>query len=420
MSHLWQWLFETSDQSILLCFIIVFCAGLLSGWWIRRAGEKKKTGPVKSIGDEAFFKGFQHILSNDQDHAIEEFTKSVQVNSDTIETYVALGNLYRSKGDIDRAVRIRQSIILRPNINENIKLRSLFDLGLDYRKGGFLNRALKTFLEVARKEPSNIENLKEIERIYEELKDWENAYSIRQRISKLKKGDHAHILAHYLVEAGKVYYDNGDLNRAKSFFSKAISTHKGCVDAYLHLGDLYFAKDDYKKAVSIWKKIVRVAPQFIFLAYRRFEGAYSRMKNLKPVEDFLKECAQTNRDAFTYLALARFIYNKDDIEGALREITNALDLDPLFWEARKFRGEILIAEGREKEILRDYGDIIKHLKMAFLRFQCTKCGFQPNDLEWQCLQCKSWDTIRQVNSTEARPTAVPQEKDSFKKLSQGN
>ena len=144
------------------------------------------------------------------------------------------------------------------------------------------------------------------------------------------------------------------------------------------------------------------------------------MKNLKPVEDFLKECAQTNRDAFTYLALARFIYNKDDIEGALREITNALDLDPLFWEARKFRGEILIAEGREKEILRDYGDIIKHLKMAFLRFQCTKCGFQPNDLEWQCLQCKSWDTIRQVNSTEARPTAVPQEKDSFKKLSQGN
>jgi len=165
MSHLWQWLFETSDQSILLCFIIVFCAGLLSGWWIRRAGEKKKTGPVKSTGDEAFFKGFQHILSNDQDHAIEEFTKSVQVNSDTIETYVALGNLYRSKGDIDRAIRIRQSIILRPNINENIRLRTLFDLGLDYRKGGFLNRALKTFLEVARKEPSNIENLKEIERV---------------------------------------------------------------------------------------------------------------------------------------------------------------------------------------------------------------------------------------------------------------
>ena len=101
----WQWISEPANQLICIigfvALIIGFCAGLM----VRRA----KAGKVQSLareGDKAFFKGIQYILSNDHDHAIEEFTKSVQVNSETIETYVALGNLYRSKGDIDRAIRI--------------------------------------------------------------------------------------------------------------------------------------------------------------------------------------------------------------------------------------------------------------------------------------------------------------------------
>ena len=101
---------------------------------------------------------------------------------------MALGNLYRSKGDIDRAIRIRQNIILRPNIAEQIKLRALFDLGLDYRKGGFLNRALDTFLKVAQRDSGNVQTYREIERIYEESKDWENAYRTRQKIAQLAGG----------------------------------------------------------------------------------------------------------------------------------------------------------------------------------------------------------------------------------------
>ena len=147
LEPIWQWFLEPDNQRLALGALIAFIIGAIVGEWIRR----KRPEGVKSLGgkkDEAFFKGVQYILSNDHDHAIEEFTKSVQVDSETIETYVALGNLYRSKGDIDRAIRIRQSIILRPNIDEQIRLRALFDLGLDFRKGGFVNRALKTFLKM--------------------------------------------------------------------------------------------------------------------------------------------------------------------------------------------------------------------------------------------------------------------------------
>ena len=398
-ASVWQWFLETRNLQLILYAVIAFGLGLVIGAWKRRR-KNQSSKSIPNEGEAAFFKGIHYILSNDHDHAIEEFTKSVQVNSDTIETYMALGNLYRSKGDIDRAVRIRQSIILRPNIAEHIKLRALFDLGLDYRKGGFLNRALEAFLKVAQKDPENVQNHIEIEKIYEESKDWENAYRTRKRISQLSGSDNRNILAHHLVEMGKVHQLEGNAAKADSYFNQAISTHRGCIDAYLHLGDLYFSKKQYKKAISTWKKVAHVAPQFTFLAYRRLEGAYSKMEDLKPVEEFLKECAQSNSDAFTHVALARYLHNKDDIDGALRELANALEFDPYFLKARKLKGEILLDHGRDKEALMDYRELIDHLDVPYLEFQCSQCGFQANELQWQCPQCRSWDTIGLIDSFE--------------------
>jgi lipopolysaccharide biosynthesis regulator YciM len=249
-------------------------------------------------------------------------------------------------------------------------------------------------MEVIKKNPSDLKTLKEIESIYEELRDWENAYDIRQKIARFEKVSYTNILAHYLVEMGKVEKDKGDNEKAKSLYKKAISIHGECLDAYLHLGDVYFIEREYQKAIDTWKMVVSVAPQFTYLAYRRLEGAYTRMKNLQPVEEFLKECSGISSDAFTSMALARYLYNEDDVEGALRELDTVIKLNPSFWEARRFKGEILIAQGKEKDALVEYANILAHLDMPSLKFQCALCGFEPNELKWQCPKCRNWDTIK--------------------------
>ena len=109
--QLWQWFLEPHNQTFLLIILAAFFIGLIIGR-LPRYHKEEKTKSLTKEGDKAFFKGIQYLLSSDHDQAIEEFSKSVQVDSNTVETYVALGNLYRSKGDIDRAIRIRQSIIL--------------------------------------------------------------------------------------------------------------------------------------------------------------------------------------------------------------------------------------------------------------------------------------------------------------------
>jgi lipopolysaccharide biosynthesis regulator YciM len=406
MQLLWDWFLEPTNQQLCLIILISLILGGTAGRFLSYRKEKR-TRSLRREGDKAFFKGIQYILSNDHDQAIEEFTKSVQINSDTIETYVALGNLYRSKGDIDRAIRIRQSIILRPNIDEVSKLRALIDLGVDYRKGGFMNRALEALNQALQKEPANLEALDAAEKIYEDMRDWENAYATRQRIARGSRGNHKHILAHYQAELGKESQEKGDFAKAKSCFQKAISIDDKCLDAHLHLGDLHFQKQDYRKAVSEWRKVVHIAPQFSFLAYRRLEGAYGEMKNLKPVEEFLKECAESSRDAFTHMALARYLFNEKDYEGAVRELDSALALDPSFWEARKFKGEILLKQGMRDEALRAYQELIPRLNVPYLKFQCSNCGFRPGDLQWQCPQCRNWDTIGLMDSAKVEGDAPP-------------
>jgi lipopolysaccharide biosynthesis regulator YciM len=405
-AQLWQWLSDSSTPEILLSIALSLTLGFIVGRLTKHIKSTRSKRFTRD-GDKAFFKGIQYILSNDHDLAIEEFTKSVQINSDTIETYVALGNLYRSKGNIDRAIRIRQSIILRPNIDEQIKLRALIDLGLDYRMGGLFNRALETFSKVLQNNPGELESLHTVERIYEEMKDFANAFATRQKIARLTKGDHSHILAHYQTEMGKIFQEKGDIPRARSCFEKALSIHDGCIDACLHLGDLYFEEREYKKAIAAWKKAVSAAPRLTFLAYRRLERAYASMENLKPVELFLKECAESHADAFTHVALGRYLYNEKNFAEALREVDNALALYPTFWEARRLKGEILLSQGMREEALEAYKDLIAHLNVPYLKFQCKNCGFRPTDLQWQCPQCKQWDTIELMDTGETSSSAEP-------------
>ena len=394
--QVWQYIADPDYQRFGFSLIIVLICVFLIGRYFKKRYSNKRN-PIIDKSDDAFFKGIQYLLSDDPDHAIEEFAKSVQVNSDTIETYVTLGNLYRSKGDIDRAIHIRKTIILRPNVDEETKLRALYDLGLDYKKGGFLDRALESFQKVIQKQPSNLSTLKELEKIYEELKDWENAFSTRQKIARLSKGNHSNILAHHKAEAGKVLFEQGDISKARSALKKAISINKHCIDAYLHLGDLFISTGDFKQAMSTWRRIVNISPQLTFLAYRRLEGAYDKLKDVKQIENFLKECARFNSDAFTHLALARYMYKEEKYDEALEDLKRALELNPSFWEARRFMGEILLERGRSDEALNAYRDLLSRLNIRCLEFQCANCGFQPSDLQWQCPQCKKWDTISPVD-----------------------
>jgi len=397
---------ETTSPYLLYLFyfillVIGFGLGLLTyrPFFSKRDAEEAESGRQKE--SIAYIKGVNYILSDAPDLAIEEFIKAVQINSDTVETYLALGNLFRSKGEVARATRIHQGIIVRPNIDSRLVIQAMYDLGLDYKKAGFINRAISSFENVVERDPQNLDTYRQLKDLYEEIGEWKKAYSMQQRISHVGGTDDRNVLAHLLTEHGKVLLDKGDLKDARKAFKKAISTDPGCVDAYLHYGDLQASEGNYSDAVSQWKKVMDVRPNLTYLAYHRLEDAFFKIGKSNALEDLLRLRAQKQHsDYFTHLYLAKHLRKKAMASEALKELRRAMELNPHSPAIRTEVIQILLDEGKEDEAIQEYADLIKLLTIEEKDFQCYKCGYQSDSILWKCPQCLNWDTISYKHRTK--------------------
>ncbi|MFP3869714.1 MAG: tetratricopeptide repeat protein [Syntrophobacteria bacterium] len=381
-----------------LAFVVVVAIlGAVVGYYFgKRQAQPSSFLQVSSQPENytAFLQGIHYILANETDQAIEAFTRAVQINSETIETYIALGNLFRAKGEIDRAIRIRQSILLRHRVDEETKLQALFDLGMDYRQGGFLQRAISTFQEVIRRAPQRVNAYVQLEALYEATRDWRRAYELQQEICKLSKKDENHILAHLQTEQAKVEMKAGNVDAAKGHLKKALSLDPHCVDARLHLGELYWLKNKEKKALHIWRALIRNNSQWAHLVLARLEKRDGEEAGEDQLLEFFTTLSSENLDATAQLALARCFLQRNCKDQGIAALRRALTMEPNLQEARKLLGEALLEDGDHEGVLDEYRDLLQHLPSPVERYRCQHCGFELDEVQWKCPRCQKWDSIQ--------------------------
>lgn len=387
--HVYQLLIFT----VVISFILGWLAARFRYFFRIKKPFNKGVTKERITSNTAFMKGLSYILSDQPEEAIEELTRAVAADTQTVEAYVALGNLFRSKGEIDRAIRIRQSIMLRPNLDADTRTQAMYDLGMDYRTAGFFERAIKTFNKVLALDPNHIGAYRQLIQIYEETSDWGKAFNALERLTALTGEKPGNILAHYQTEIGKIHFDQGRPAQARQAFQQALLLDPACVDAYLHLGDLYLQERKPKKVLDLWRKIADVAPEMTFLSYGRLARVYSELKDLKPVEEFLIKTAENKRDPLPRLALARLHLERQDTQGALAELRKVIELDPTLLEVHREVGRMLLSQDRDEEALAAYRELLANLKVPGADFQCGQCGYTSEKLRWKCPQCQGWDTM---------------------------
>lgn len=389
------------EFNILALLVIVTIFGVFIGFLLgkrkpRTGSSLQKISPPEDYS--VFLKGIQYILANDTDQAIEAFSRAVQINSETIETYVALGNLFRAKGEIDRAIRIRQSILLRERVDQETKLQALFDMGLDYKQGGFLQRAITTFEEVIRRAPRKLAAYKELEALCEATHDWQRAYEFQKEISKLSNTNNQHIMAHLRTEQAKTEMELGNLDSAKAHLKKALSLDSHCVDASLQLGELYWLRNKKKKALVIWRKLVQGNPKWAHLVLIRLQEKDGGPAEEARVMEFLENVSRENLDAVAQLALARCFMQRSRKEEGLASLRRALEMEPDLGEARKMLGEVLLEDGDQKVALDEYRALLDCLGPARKRYLCQQCGLETDKVLWKCPGCHNWDTVKPLKT----------------------
>lgn len=375
--------------------LLIGILGLIAGWVLGRLGASRSAqalGTQQTQEGLAYIRGVNFLLAKEPERAIDEFVKAVKLNSDTAEAYLVLGNLFRNHGDPARAVRVHQSVTCRPGLPQHVLVQALYELAQDYKACGALEQARKALEEAVGKDPKMLQAWVLLQEVQGELGQWEDALKTQERISKLRKSDDRSVAAHLWTELGKAQMERGDRKAARSSLKKAIATNELCIDAYLHLGDLYAQEGAEQKAVSMWKRVLDLAPEFTFLAYGRLEHAFFRLGQISGLEMILR--AQAEKDPFSRLYLARHLRKKGELREAAQILEALLQERPQWVEAQKDLIQIYAEQGLQEQALAHCRGLTDSLGGSGPAFRCSKCGYESLELSWKCPGCKGWDTLR--------------------------
>lgn len=374
-----------------LPYLIAGVVCLIGGYFL---GKSKTPASPPDPYSASYVKGLNYIIANLPDKAIAEFTKAVKINSDTVEIYLRLGNLFRDKGEVERAIRIHQSIILRPVLSQSNKINALTELGLDYLKAGFIDRSIETYSEVLTLQSDHLEAHIRLAELYEEVRNWERAFSTHQKILRLKKSNDQRILAHIQVETGKTFQEEHDIKQAIKRLNTAILLDSRSTRAHLLLGQIHMGQEKIKKAVELWEDVIHSDLPFASLIYKDLDAAYQAIGQPEKTERIYREVLQRKPEYVrTRLALAKFYYRNGNSHQAIEELREVLKRGIGFQAAREYLFKILLDQVRALDVLPEYHELFTHLEMEDIPYRCRTCGYESWDSPWSCPQCRQWDSF---------------------------
>jgi lipopolysaccharide assembly protein B len=376
---------------------------LLIGLTVGKAWERYKLRAGRLIDRRRvpeslhYIVGLNFLVTNQIDLAIDELTKAAENLGDALEIHLLLGSLYREKGQVARAINIHQSLLQRPRITRLEQAHILLCLGLDFKRGGFVDRALEAFNEVIKLDPKNQYALLNIEKLHEDQHQWQEAYEVRRTLGNqagAEDGRSQAILAFLENELGLQAVARGDYAGAMARFQSAIDLDSAVVPAYLNLGDVHARDDRMAQAASIWEEVIDKAPERSYLAFDRLSLAYEKLGTPERLAQLLgKMIANNPQDWRARLALAKHLEAREDTRAALELLFEALVYNPHALSLHQAIWQVLARLDFESTLVQRYVDLTKHAVFYMDPHICMRCRYRSTELLWQCPHCHEWNTF---------------------------
>jgi lipopolysaccharide assembly protein B len=391
---------------------------LLAGLAIGKAWERYKLQDGRWIdrrrGRESphYLLGLNFLVANQVDAAIEELTHAAEVGGDSLEIRLLLGNLYREKGQVGRAIQEHQALLQRSNLRKLEHANVLLCLGLDYRRGGFVDRALEAFAEVVRLDPGNRYALSNLEKLYEEQHQWEEAYAAQQKLARSDAPGgadthdrHQSILAFLENELGSQALKRGESETAGRRFAAAIELDPANPPAHLNLGDVRLQQGDMAGAVAAWEQIVDRAPDRAYLALPRLQTAYAVLRDEGRYADLCRRLISANpQDWRVRLALARYQSGAGNLRESLDLLFQALVHNPHALALHQAIWQILSQLQLPPGLVLEYIDLTRDAIFYLDPHICVRCRYRSTELLWQCPHCHEWNTFVEERIAPAKDT----------------
>jgi len=372
--------------------IFLACIGL--AWYLGRRSHRPKEPPRKINLPRDYLIGLNFLLNEETDKAVDIFIKMLEVDSDTVETHLAVGKLFRKRGEVDRAIRIHQNLIARPQLEKIYREQSLFELGQDYLSAGVLDRAERIFLDLVNAKSHAAGALRILIDIYQQEKDWKNAVEMAHKYEAVTRQSMQPVIAHYYCELAEIAYQKRQYEEALPYLKKALASDHSCVRASLLQAKVFIERGEYKSALSSLKKIKNQNPDYLSEAIELLASCYEKIGDEESLVLYLKQLLDEHPRVPVVLILAERIRKRKGDKVAAKFVADYVRRYPSLRGLYTFVNlYISSAEGRAKEDLHILQNLMKKLLADKSDYQCNSCGFSGKSLHWQCPGCKEWSTM---------------------------
>lgn len=382
----------------LLIWLIPIAAGV--AWWLGRRSVSTQTADNRGIHPE-YFKGLNYVLNEQPDKAIEVFIKMLEVDSETVETHLALGNLFRRRGEVDRAIRIHQNLIARPTLSKEHRTHALLELGMDYMRSGLLDRAESLFLELVETGSHSVQAFTELLEIYQQEKEWDNAINTARRLEHVSGKNLNPVIAQFYCEKAEELRLSGQEKGMNENLRKALNIDPDCARASLIEAELLQNNSRYKQAIRAYKRIEKQDPEYIPEAISPMLECYRKLDKVDEYMNYLHGIVDRHGGITAILMLADLIADKEGEDAAVTFITSQLKKHPTIRGVdRLVEYAMSQAQGSSRDSLISIKELTGELLENRPIYKCYQCGFDAKSLHWQCPSCKNWNTVKPIHGVE--------------------
>jgi len=352
-------------------------AAVWAGWILAKSkisgGERKRNRNFSN----RYFQGLNYLLDEQPDKAIAVFIEMAEVTADTIETHLALGSLFRRRGEVERAIRVHQNIISKPGLEEGQKTRALLELGEDYMRAGLLPSALRHLLD-----------------IYQQEKDWDKALQQAQKLELVTDEKMGLVMAHFCCEMAEVDLQADKLTVARKHLRQARRYFPESIRARFILARIAYQQEMFSEALDVYEEIAEMDMEYIHEMLQEYLDCANKAGEFSRALASMEGWSESYDGVSLLLSQTAVIREKQGLEAATRHLAEALTRRPSV-KGLDHLIELKLEGGPETEsgdeILRA---VAQKLLVRQPSYRCTHCGYAGHSHHWQCPSCKNWSTTR--------------------------
>jgi lipopolysaccharide assembly protein B len=382
------------ETAWLLLLPVLFGLGWLASRWDLRL-ESRMDERERMLQQRSTFKGLSLLLNEQPDQAIEALVEVAQLDPETVDLHFSLGNLFRRRGETERAIRIHQHLASRTDLKPRDRDHAAYELGRDFLRAGLLDRAEASLNQVGDGKYS-VPAKESLLEMYQVERDWKKAIVAATELEALQGKDHQAEIAQFYCELAQEALRRKDMPHSEQSIDRALQAVPAQARALILQGDYLVAMDRPGQAIEVWSQVAEKHPAYMHLVADRWMVAHAAVDKTNAGLDHLIALLTTQSAGelldivHKHMMLIRGPAAAEVMLVGVMQHTPSLSALSKLAETRLALAELNGSPERIADLQATLG-LLKQRTTALARYTCGNCGFRARRFYWQCPGCNHWE-----------------------------